>query len=93
MADPSEIRALAAEIEAARRAAAGPAPPEPQAEAPKPETGGEPVPPDVAAEIRQLAGRIEDVLETLDGDIARHPRLAVLAALAAGLVLGAVISR
>jgi hypothetical protein len=48
---------------------------------------------EIPDEVSQAAKGIEDLLEQLDSDIARHPRLAVLAALAAGIVIGSLLSR
>jgi hypothetical protein len=82
---------LRAEIEAARRSRA------PQAAEPAPPADpldlGQVGLEDVAAEVRRLAEGAEEALKGVDDEIARHPRVAVLAALAIGLVVGSLLSR
>ncbi len=44
-------------------------------------------------DLEAMLTKAEDALANLDEDISRHPRLAVLGALAVGLIIGSLLSR
>jgi hypothetical protein len=87
MSESHDIQSLRAEIEAALR----------ERQRARREAEGESGPQAIAAleglDLHVLLGRAETLLDGLDEDIARHPRLAVLAALALGVALGSLLSR
>ena len=96
MAGKTEIQKLRAEIETARGEVARKRrnPPAPK-QAAAPDSGAsETIPPGLeGVDLEAMLTKAEDALANLDEDISRHPRLAVLGALAVGLIIGSLLSR
>jgi hypothetical protein len=106
VAGKTEIQKLRAEIETARGEVARkrrkpPAPKQAAApETPAPDSGASEsgasaaFPPGLeGVDLQAMLTKAEDALANLDEDISRHPRLAVLGALAVGLIIGSLLSR
>ena len=67
--------------------------PAPSPTRPDTDTPGPALPGLEGVDLEAMLTKAEDALANLDEDISRHPRLAVLGALAVGLIIGSLLSR